>query len=274
VSPKATLRCPCGENMINTALTYTERPIGETDFGLDKGYDRHYEICAICGHFFSRHNYNLESIYLGSYSECTYADNRKAVFEKISRLPLESSDNYWRCETVHEFCRRHWENHERNRLIDIGSGLGIFPARMVAKGWECTALDPDRKSTEMIEELVGCETITGDLLNENCENLFGMKYDLVTFNKVLEHVTDPVLMLQRTKRLLETDGLIYFEVPDGEEALKASRYREEFFIEHHHVFSVGSVSMLTRSAGLNVLQVTRVKEPSSKFTLRVFCKVS
>ena len=44
--------------------------------------------------------------------------------------------------------------------------------------------------------------------------------------------------------------------------------REEFFIEHHDVFSAASVALLGARAGLEMEAVERLREPSGKFTLR------
>ena len=90
------------------------------------------------------------------------------------------------------------------------------------------------------------------------------------FNKVLEHVEDPVAMLARSSDVLAGGGVVYVEVPDGEAAAVQGPEREEFFIEHHHVFSLGSLAMTAARAGLSPLALERLREPSSKFTLRAF----
>ena len=46
--------------------------------------------------------------------------------------------------------------------------------------------------------------------------------------------------------------------------------REEFFIEHHHVFSPASLVLMAEKAGLSLTRLERLREPSSKFTLAMF----
>lgn len=46
--------------------------------------------------------------------------------------------------------------------------------------------------------------------------------------------------------------------------------REEFFVDHLHVFSFNSISLLASRTNLKTLLVDRLREPSSKFTLRAF----
>jgi hypothetical protein len=95
-------------------------------------------------------------------------------------------------------------------------------------------------------------------------------YDVVTFNKVLEHVLDPVAMLARAADFLIPGGFVYVELPDGEAAEKDGKEREEFFIEHYHVFSVASIAILSQRAGFTVNEIERLREPSGKYTLRAF----
>jgi len=153
-------------------------------------------------------------------------------------------------------------------LLDIGSGLGVFPYRMKEAGWDCTVLDPDARAVEHATTVVCVRAIKGDFLTIDPDQVG--RFDLMTFNKVLEHVIDPIGMLQRATGFLRPNGRVYIELPDGEVASQHGSQREEFFIEHHHVFSAGSLSMLAERAGFLTLSVERLHEPSGKFTLCAF----
>ena len=63
---------------------------------------------------------------------------------------------------------------------------------------------------------------------------------------------------------------MYVELPDGECAVREGFQREEFFVEHLHVFSMDSMTRLAELAGYRVVSAERLREPSSKFTLRAF----
>ena len=63
------------------------------------------------------------------------------------------------------------------------------------------------------------------------------------------------------------------EVPDGEVAYKDGPEREEFFIEHLHVFSLASTVIMANKAGFQVEAIQRLKEPSTKYTIRAFCPI-
>jgi hypothetical protein len=60
------------------------------------------------------------------------------------------------------------------------------------------------------------------------------------------------------------------ELPDGEKAVEEGSGRQEFFIDHHHIFSEKSFNLLCELSGFKVEAFERLREPSTKFTLRGF----
>lgn len=261
--------CPlCGCGRLETAFRYEEPPAGETAFPLREGerYEREYRRCAACGHFLAVHDLDLDRLYEGEYMDSTYAGDRlRETFEQIMGLPPERSDNVQRVERIERF----WSDRggaPGATLLDVGSGLGVFPARMKDAGWACTALDPDPRSARHATEVVGVEAVQADFATAA-----GLgRYDLVTFNKVLEHVADPVAMLARAREFVADGGAVYVEVPDGEAAAQEGLGREEFFVEHLHVFSAASLALLADRAGFALARLERVREPSTKYTLAAF----
>lgn len=250
------------------AFEYCTPPAGETRFDLSsQAYRRAYLCCAACGHWYSDNAMDLSNLYSGAYVESTYGDGMRSMFERIVNLPTERSDNAGRAACVIEFASGRFAQERKPHLLDIGSGLGVFAYRMKQAGWHCTALDPDPQAAAHSRDVVGVEAVVGDFFQVPLDCLG--KFDVVTFNKVLEHVRDPVAMLSRSIELLVPDGFVYVEVPDVA-AADAGPGREEFFIEHLHVFSPASLTMLVERAGFSVARIERLREPSSKYTLRAF----
>jgi SAM-dependent methyltransferase len=264
-----TLHCPCKGRFLEAAFQYNAPPVGETLFALgDQPYHRSYERCTLCGHWFSNNIMDMNGLYSGAYVDNTYGEAMRQTFERIIALPPQQSDNAGRVARVLAFTREHFKAQKVPRLLDVGSGLGVFPYAMKQFGWNCTALDPDDRAGRHAREVVGVAAVTGDFMELDISVLG--HFDVVTFNKVLEHVEDPVAMLGRALTLLEPGGFVYFEVPDGEAATAEGPEREEFFIEHHHVFSPASAALLANRAGFHPLVIEKLREPSSKYTLRVF----
>ena len=267
--------CPCClGNSLATVHLYDEKPQGETTFPSLAGqpYRREIRQCSTCGHFLSLHSMDLGELYRQEYAGATYGDAQgiRAAFQRIMDLPPEQSDNVGRVRRLLRFTDAHFPENKPLRLLDVGSGLAVFLAQITnhRPDWRCTALEPDPKFSEHAAQTLGVETITQDYLDRTPDQPF----DLITLNKVLEHVPDPLAMLERCRRDLAPGGLLYLELPDGEAASQDPQtfLREEFFIEHHHAFTMASMELIARQARLRSLTLERLREPSSKYTLRAF----
>jgi len=267
--------CPMCGNALRRVWVYDAPPEGETRFNLgSETYHREIHQCCVCGHFVSICDFDLSRLYEGTYTSATYGrEGMRRTFERIVALPPEKSDNWGRVQRILAFAEAYFQDSElagrSPTILDVGSGLGVFPYQIQKSGWSATALDPDPDAVAHIVEVAGILAVCGDFM-ESTE--LGC-YDAIAFNKVLEHVTDPVAMLAKSKSYLCSSGFIYVELPDGEAAVDEGFGREEFFIEHHHVFSLASLALLVSLTGLRSLAVERLREPSSKFTLRAFLAV-
>jgi SAM-dependent methyltransferase len=268
--------CPlCGSSDFSLVFRYDAPPPGETFFPeLSGKYYREIQRCGGCGHYLNVQDAALNSLYEGAYVQATYGERGLTdAYRLIMALPAERSDNCRRVERIVRFMFEQFEaadfkygDNARPKVLDVGSGLCVFLKRMKEAGWNCAALDPDPRAAEHARKEVGIEAITGDFMKLDDVGL----YDLVTFNKVLEHVPDPIAMLGKSKHHLKPGGVVYVEVPDGEAAAQDGPGREEFFIEHRCVFSPASLSLLAARAGFGVRLMERVREPSRKYTLRAF----
>jgi SAM-dependent methyltransferase len=265
--PHPTLRCPCDGRHLVPAFAYASRPEGEIAFPLAGDYRRDYGRCALCEHWFSHHEMDLSGLYDGTYVDATYGDGMRRSYERIMALPAERSDNVGRVAAVLDFAERRFAGtRAAPSLLDVGAGLAVFPARMKEAGWRCTALDPDARASAHARDVAGVAAVTGDF--RRLAATLG-RFDVVSFNKVLEHVEDPVAMLAASSGLVAPGGFVYLELPDAAASVEGPG-REEFFIEHHHVFSPASLALLAARAGFALLELESLREPSGKYTLRGF----
>jgi 2-polyprenyl-3-methyl-5-hydroxy-6-metoxy-1,4-benzoquinol methylase len=219
------------------------------------------------------HDLKLDSeFYEGEYVDSKYDDLEgvKERFEQIMDLPPEDSDNEGRVRRIVQHVEQVGllERSKNPSVLDVGSGLGVFPARLREEKWPVTALDPDPRAVRHMREHVGVRTVQADF--EDAQDLG--TFDLVTFNKVLEHVPDPRGMLEKATQHLSEHGCVYVEVPDGERARRTGKEREEFVIEHLRAFTPASLAILVDRAGLELERLERIQDPSSKFTIFAFCR--
>lgn len=260
--------CPCGCGDFRTVFTYDRPPAGEVRFPFAAGpYRREVLRCRVCGHFVSRHAMDMRGLYRGGYVDATYGPGgMRAAFERIRALPPERSDNEGRVRRVAAYVRSVLGDRRTPRVLDVGSGLCVFLARLKAEGFAGVALDPDPRAVEHAREAAGVEGVAADFLTAPDMGTF----DLICLNKVLEHVLDPRAMLAAALPRLGPGGVAYVELPDGEAAWPDGPEREEFFIDHHHVFSLASAAILAERAGFQTRVLERLREPSGKYTLRAF----
>lgn len=262
---RPTLHCPCAGGYLREAARYDRPPAGEIKLDLGgAAYQRAYDRCAVCGHWFGRHEIDLGALYEVSYVNATYggADGMRARLERILSLPPERSDNAGRVRRILERMKR--PSGKQPRVLDVGAGIGVFPAAMKSAGWAVTAIETDARTVAHLRDVVGVDAVAG-LLGDQRPEVIG-RFDLVTFNKVLEHVEDPVSLLALARTFILPDGRVYVEVPDVA-AADESPEREEFFLEHHHVFSTASLGLTLERAGFSVEDIERVRDPSGKYTL-------
>lgn len=264
--------CICGSLFFDNIFTYDAPPAGEVRFAFSAGTDYHRKVirCCYCGHFLSKHNMNEKNLYNGGYVDANYKnpEGMETAFQRIINLPTDCSDNTGRVAKVISFAERHFAGYHQEKpdILDVGSGLGVFLYLVKKAGWDCTALDPDERAACHSRERIGIKAIQGDFFAVALEQSF----DVISLNKVLEHVEKPVAMLEKAGHHLNEKGFIYVEVPDGEAAMLGGPEREEFYIDHPHIFSAASLAVLAHRAGLKLLEMQRLQEPSSKFTLRGF----
>lgn len=261
--------CPSGSTAVyEKVFTYDKRPEGETafDFG-DVEYYREFWRSTLTGHMVARHQLPLQELYEKDYVQSTYGGDLKTKFDKIVNLPAGKSDNKARVQRIVDFMDA--KNLQTKNAMDIGSGLCVFLHELQQHGWRGFAVDMDDAQIEHAKS-IGVDAKKIDINGSYLD--LQSKFQLVALNKVIEHVIDPVQMLKSAKQFLADDGYMYVEVPDAEMAAKHGPIREEFFIEHYHAYSVSSLALTAEKAGLQVETITRLHEPSDKYTLYGFLR--
>ena len=137
----------------------------------------------------------------GSY-ELTYTDAEIGYFKaRLSRIDYLINENL-----SPDHCRH---------FLDVGCGEGFALAYFAEKNFEVSGLDFSNDGvSRQNPNFVDCVE-TGDLFSLlEKKSLSGNKYDVILLQNVLEHVLDPVALLQSIKGLLEPTGLVIITVPN------------------------------------------------------------
>ena len=266
--------CPiCQSKKTKLKFVYKRKCSNENFFaGIhdSPGYKRILHICINCGHIFESFVTNHQDLYSGQYSHASYTNYEgiQANFKRIKLLQRSKSDNKLRVEFIMSYFQNINLDTFRMTLLDIGSGIGIFPFQVKDKFKKVVALDIDPLFVKHLKE-IGIQTHFG--LIESFPTNYQL--DFITINKVLEHLKDPIKLInQAKKRISKSGGFIYFEIPDGESASKFGKCREEFLLGHMHAFSFMSLLKMIEKTRLEICFINRLKEASGKYTFRVLVR--
>ena len=264
------MNCKICSGKIRKIITFTKGHLNENLFGLEKKkFKRSIFNCKNCGHYTNIHNYSsfMKKVYKRDYSKYSYGKVLQK-FESIRKLPKKKSSNFFRCK----FINKNIKKKEDNKILDIGAGFGIFAYSMKKKGWNVVALEINKELNNFISNKLKIKTIGLDIIKKKFSK--NLKFSMVTLNKVLEHFTykDAKKVLIKIKNILRPNGCIYIEVPDGEAAAKKGLHRQEFFLEHHNIFSKKSIRIFLEKLNLKIHKIKKLKEINGKFTLRIIAQ--
>ena len=260
----------CGKSDYRIIASIDEKPKGETDYHIPaEQYYREICQCNHCAVFFNKHDLIPEDFYQGQYNAAITLGNLQERYQKIMSLPEDKSDNKLRVQRIIQFLKEKQKQPHQVSALDVGSGTGVFPGELQKQGVQASCVDPDSQAVQLAREHIRVyEAFEGSLRDVPKEK----KYDLITYNKVLEHVKAPVELLKEAGDYLQKGGIVYVELPWGTPSVEVGKEKErqEFFLEHHTIFNQDSFRYLVRQAGFALLALETLTEPSGKFTIYGF----
>lgn len=152
-------------------------------------------------------------------------------------------------------------SNSRN-FLDIGCGEGWALAYFKKKGWKVTGLDYSIFGCEKFNPDCKSNLIAGNIY-ENLAKLVveNSKYSVVWLDNVLEHVTNPEILLKEIKKIIEVGGILVVEVPNDfsliqKHLVENSKVENEYWIitpDHLSYFNKDGLNSLLSDCGyLNI----------------------
>jgi len=145
---------------------------------------------------------------------------------------------------------------DRRRILDVGSGPGLFLRTGAERGWRTLGVEPSRQAATHSRSL-GLE-IVEDFLDETTAATLG-RHDVVHLSEVLEHIPDPEALLRLVHGLLDPGGLVCVVAPNDyspfQRALRdVDGYDPWWLAPPHHVnyFDFESLARLLERCGFEV----------------------
>lgn len=138
------------------------------------------------------------------------------------------------------------------RVLEIGSGDGVFARCLSAEGADVTPIDMDARAVEVAQKLHGIATIQEDFMSgaEKC-----CKYDIVCLRNTLEHMYSPKEALLRASEYMTDDGTMLIEVPSAAMPYPAINVGAFLSAAHNYTFLPETITLLANKCGLGVQDI-------------------
>jgi SAM-dependent methyltransferase len=135
---------------------------------------------------------------------------------------------------------------DRRRLLDIGAGTGEFTARMLNRGHDVIAVEPDGMQRTLLRSQ-GILCVGGiEEIARNGVSSFDGAYSL----NVLEHIEDDVAALRVWAGVLKPGGVMVLYVP----AFPVLYSAMDRAVGHYRRYTRASLEGVARQAGLTVVR--------------------
>jgi 2-polyprenyl-3-methyl-5-hydroxy-6-metoxy-1,4-benzoquinol methylase len=199
----------------------------------------------------------LEIHYRKQYHQKKHKD-RKMPYTKDELKYFENDSR------VVEYIFKKHTDLDYGRLLDLGAGEGNFAKYFYEKAhWDVITSDFSSYGMRENNPALLNTLIQGDIysvLNEQIDS--GEKFHLINLKNVLEHVLDPVQLLDKIKNLLELKSLLRIVVPNDysgfqELLLEKEKTHDSWFAppEHLHYFNIKSLEKLFKDLRYRVVMM-------------------
>lgn len=159
------------------------------------------------------------------------------------------------------------ESINAKSILDIGCASGLFLEMACQHGYEVYGVEPNPVMYEVAKKKQ--LNVVNGYFPENL--ILSIKYDIIIFNDVLEHIPDINETILACKNFLKENGLLIINIPNSSGILfKVAKilghlkiygpwkrlWQEMFHTPHLHYFNSSSLEMLVNNNGL----ITNMKE--------------
>ncbi len=136
-------------------------------------------------------------------------------------------------------------------VLEVGCGPGLMLSAFCKRGWRVFGMERNEAAAEMARQTLGAGAIAtsiGDLPPD-------ARFDLIVMFQVLEHIGEPVELLQQCVRLLAPGGLLIANVPNfasWQSRFARSRWMHLDVPRHLVHYTPHTLAATLRRAGLTI----------------------
>ena len=208
------------------------------------------------------------------YAENYYQNPVKSSTYQIDYSTEENLERSLKIQLLYEFIHSHLseslESNSNNssvsiqskKFLDVGCGEGFVLKFFKDSGWEIVGVDFSTHGIRTKNPELESFIIQGDVYEElNSLKEKSSKFNVIFLGNILEHVLDPIALIDQLKKLVEKHGLLVITVPNDFSDLQRfllnnNLVNEEYWIgypDHLNYFNLDNLSRLLSDKNLPVI---------------------
>lgn len=198
-------------------------------------------MCKKCG--FAYHNPRLDQKEID------------LIYSKLYR-PQSPSSIYLKDKLTSFKERADWlESHlkdkignSKSRILDIGCAEGSSLYIFEKRGWKAFGIEPSETFSEFGRREWGLNILTGFF---SADTFKDQKFDVISIIRVLEHIYNPIELLNVAKNKLTPKGMLFIEVPNLKQP--HNNLKKHFFNSTTlYIFTISTLTNLLTKANLEI----------------------
>jgi 2-polyprenyl-3-methyl-5-hydroxy-6-metoxy-1,4-benzoquinol methylase len=185
-----------------------------------------------------------------------YNENYYTEFYKIKLIPaIDYRRNVLAVNKYNQIARYF---NQPGRVLDIGSGLGEVLSVFQENGWDSTGIEFNTFAADYSRREFSLNIINRNIYDFDSSE----KYDVIMLWGVLEHLSEPIKILEKVHELLTDSGILLLEVPSADSVLVRYYERTQKHVNriiegdrHIMLFSVQGFMGMTEKAGFSPVEI-------------------
>ena len=195
----------------------------------------------------------LDEFYQNQY----FAEGVNAIYHD-SYPEIELAYRRRRAKALNDVASRSLGTRDPVRFLEIGAGEGFLLKDAVTRGWNALGVDFQQAPIERCNP-----DVVGHFLARNPQHYIESvteKFDVIALQNVLEHVLDPVGLMERIRTNLNQDGVAVVQVPNDDTALQCAALdcgrisQRHWFLppQHLNYFNTETIALFAKALGYEV----------------------
>ena len=258
----------CSSQKKELIFDYFQPDKYEKDFFSKENYYRAWFECQECKNFFSCNSNKIdekkfyEKIYRNK--NTVFRENStEENFKKIIKLSPSESECDQRIQRIMDFQKVN--NISLKTAIDIGGASGVFAYKLKKYFENVTVLDLSDDGHFLNDYSI-------DYIQDSYSSV-KKKYSFVSANYVMEHLSNPLDLVESMKRMVCEDGLIYIEVPSYKSFINFDKDHDTFNSTHKFIFNPKRLNFFFKKKGLEIIFIEDGLSIRGYYYLGLYCKV-